>query len=82
MREDLERSARNDVEDPVFPYPHLKATLTSWELIQDVAGVSKDEVVDDARKMLRRVSSRREPRAYPRFRGVAATVAHLSLIHI
>ena len=45
MREDLERSARDDIEDPVFPYPHLKAILTPWESIQDVAGASKDDVV-------------------------------------
>ena len=31
MREDLERSARDDIKDPVFTYPHLKANLTSWE---------------------------------------------------
>ena len=77
LREDLERSARDDIEDPVFPYPHLKVTLTSWESTQDVADASKDEVVEDAREMLRRVSSTREPRAYPGFRGVAATVAHV-----
>ena len=38
LREDLERSARNDIEDPVFPYPHLKATLTFWESLLDVVG--------------------------------------------
>ena len=37
MHEDLERSARDDVEDPVLPYPHRKATLTSWESLLDVA---------------------------------------------
>ena len=31
LRKDLDRSARVDREDPVFPYPLLKATLTSWE---------------------------------------------------
>ena len=36
MREDLERSARDDLEDPVLPYSHLKATLTSWKPLLDV----------------------------------------------
>ena len=77
LREDLERSARDDVDDPVFPYPHLKATLTSWQSIQDVAGASKYEVVEDARKMLRLVWSTREPREYAGFCGVTAAVAHV-----
>ena len=38
LREDLGRSARDDIEDPVFPYPHLKVTLISWESLLDVAG--------------------------------------------
>ena len=42
LREDLERSARDHLENPVFPYPHLKATLTSWESLLDAAGASKD----------------------------------------
>ena len=42
MCEERERSARDDLEDPVFPYPHLKATLTSWESLLDAAGASKD----------------------------------------
>ena len=75
--EDLERSTRDDLEHHLFPYPHLKATITSSESLLDVVGASKDEVVEDAREMLRRVSSTREPRAYPGFRGVAATVAHV-----
>ena len=31
MREDLGRSARDDIEDPVLPYPHLKVTFSCWE---------------------------------------------------
>ena len=77
MREDLEWSARDDIEDSVFPYPHFKATLTSWESIQDVAGASKGKGVEDAREILRLVSSAREPRAHPGFHGVASTVAHV-----
>ena len=52
--EDIERSTRDDLEDLVFPYPHLKTTLTSREslLDLDVVGASKDEVVEDAREML------------------------------
>ena len=42
MRKDLERSAHDDPEGPVFPYTHLKATLTSWESRLDVVGASKD----------------------------------------
>ena len=38
VREGIERSARDDIEDPVFPYPHLKVTLISWESLLDVAG--------------------------------------------
>ena len=40
--ENLERSARNDLEGPVFLYLHLKATLTSGESRLDMAGASKD----------------------------------------
>ena len=40
LREDLERSAGDDLEGPVFPYPHLKTTLTSWEPLLDVLGAS------------------------------------------
>ena len=61
MREDFERSARDDLEDPVFPYPHLKATLTSWESLLDAVGASKDEVVEGAREFLRQVLSTRRP---------------------
>ena len=63
MREDLERSARDDPGGPAFPYPHLKATLVSWESLLDVVGASKDEIVEDAREMLRLMSSTRRPRA-------------------
>ena len=77
MREDLERSARDDPGGPAFPYPHLKATLTSREPGLGVVGVSKDKVVDDAREKFRLVSSTRGPRAsrLPGSRGGEATAA-------
>ena len=77
MREDLESSTRDDLAGPVFPYPHLKATLTSWESRLDVAGAPKDEIVEDAREMLRLVPSTRGPRAFRSsvFRGGEATAA-------
>ena len=52
MREDLERSARVVREGPVFPYPHLKATLISSVSLLDMAGASKDEVGEDAHRNL------------------------------
>ena len=64
MREDLERSTRDDLRDPVFPYPHLKATLTSWESFLDAVGASKGEVVEDARDFIRQVLSTHSPRAF------------------
>ena len=64
MREDLERSARDGLEYPVFPYPHLKVTLKSWELLLDAVRASKNEVVEDAREILRQVLSIRRPRAF------------------
>ena len=64
LRDELERSAGNDLEGPVFPYPHLQATLTSWESRLDVTDASKDEVAEDAREMLRPVSSTRELRTF------------------
>ena len=51
LREDLELGASDDIKGPVLPYPHLGATITSWESLLDVAGASKDEVVEDARGM-------------------------------
>ena len=30
LREELDRRTRDDIESLVFPYPHLKPTLTSW----------------------------------------------------
>ena len=62
--EDLERSARDDLEDPAFPYPHLKATLTSWEALLDAVGASKNEVVEGARDFLHPVLSTRRLRAF------------------
>ena len=64
MREDVERSTRDDLRDPVFPYPHLKATLTSWESFPDAVGASNGEVVEDAREFIRYVLSTRSPRAF------------------
>ena len=52
LRDDLERSARGDLEDPLFPYPHLKATLTSWESLLDAVGASKGDVAEGALEVL------------------------------
>ena len=49
LREDLERSARDDLEDPAFPYPHLKATFTSWKSLFEAVGFSKNDIVENAR---------------------------------
>ena len=76
LHEDLERRARDYIEDPVFSYPHHEATVTSWESLLDVASASKDEVVENARGMLRLVSFTRKPGAYPGFHGGAVTAAH------
>lgn len=59
MPEDLDRSARDDLDDPVFPYPHLNATLTSWESFLDVVAASEDEIVEDARKIMQQMLSTR-----------------------
>ena len=75
LRKDLERRARDNLEGPVFPYPHLKVTITSWESLLDVVGASKDGVVEDAREMLRLVSSTRGPRALPGSHVGVATAA-------
>ena len=64
LRKDLERSARNDIEGPVFPYPHLKANLISSESRLHVVGASKNEVVEHECEILRRVLCSREPRAF------------------
>ena len=45
-----------------FPYPHFKATLTSWESRLDVVGASKYEVLEDTRGMVRLVLFTRGPR--------------------
>ena len=41
MRENFERSTRDDLEDAVFAYPYLKTALTSWESLLDAAGALK-----------------------------------------
>ena len=88
LREELERITRDVIEDPDFPYPHLKATLTSLKSLLDAADASKYGFVEDAREISRLVLATRGPRAFPGFRGGAATAApvrpslRLSLIHI
>ena len=51
MREGLERSARVDLEGPVFPYLDLNAFLSSWESLLDMVVASKYEVGEDAQHM-------------------------------
>ena len=72
MREDLERSDCVVLEEPVFPYPHLKETTTPWESLLDMVGVSKDEV-GEVRKITTSVVDARTKSARhswcPRWRG-------------
>lgn len=45
---DVERNVDSELDIPVLPYPHLKATLTSWESRLDVVGASRHEVKENA----------------------------------
>ena len=38
---DLEQDTHDDLEGPVLPYPHLKATLTSWQVTSGRGGCLK-----------------------------------------
>ena len=76
LREDFERSVRDIL---VFPYPRVKAALTSWKSPLDVVGASMDEAVETHEKYYDYVvyagTKSVSPIWFPRWSGYGCTCA-------